>query len=135
MAEPTPDVPSLGLSELDFDTDDLPLLKAGVPCPVTWCTAHVLRSAACGDPEGPFVGVHVGRVNRYRNGRWATTTQRTLEKMLEAPVSPEMVMAVVAIEDGLNCGLVVGPLTKAQRRQARARRALTPLINKSAEQT
>lgn len=117
---------SLGPSELDFDADAFPIEKDGAPCPVDWCTAHVHRHQPCGDPQGPFYGTHVGRVNRAKDGRWVHQMERRAERVLGAPVSPEMVHALVAIEDGLNAGLIVGPPTKAQRAQARARRNWKP---------
>ena len=33
-----------------------------VYCPVSWCSAHNLRDALCGDADGPYEGIHEGRI-------------------------------------------------------------------------
>lgn len=112
--------PRRGHSELTFDADDFELARRGVPCPVEWCDAHVLRYAVCGDPSGHFYGgVHVARVNRAKNGRWATKKQRELERA-GLSCSPAAVALAQSLEDGQNLGLLQGE-TDAMRRQARAR--------------
>jgi len=114
---------NLGIAELDFTADAFAIAKAGCPCPVVWCEAHTLRYAECADPDGmPFYGgVHTGRVRRFKNGRWQGKIARDLTKVLDAPPSPEMCWMAQTLEDGLNNGLLSGPPTKAQKRQARAR--------------
>lgn len=110
-------------AELAFDADSFSIAKAGCPCPIEWCTAHVVRHAECGDAAGAFFGgVHVGRVRRFRNGRWATRIRRELAKCIGAEPSPEMEYAAQSMEDGQNLGLIPVP-TAAQRRQERARRS------------
>jgi hypothetical protein len=108
--------------ELTFEADAFALETRGVPCPIDWCEAHVLRYAPCGDTDGAFYGgVHVGRVNRAKDGRWARRPAKAIERLTGEPATAEGVAILISIEDGLNTRLLSGPPTKAQREQARAR--------------
>lgn len=112
--------------ELDFEADALTIEKAGVRCPVHHCTAHVLRFAPCGDPDGDYNGaVHVGRVRAGK--RQASTMRRRVDRIQVAfgydRETAELHVGLSSlITDAAEAGSAPGITTRAMRETARARR-------------
>jgi len=79
-----------------------------VYCPVPWCSAHALRHARCGDTDGPYEGIHIGRIRRVRTA--ARRTQRRLVAWQAAGLSVEDAILVegvtVMLQDAEDRGLV-----------------------------
>ncbi len=115
---------SLQQSELDYEADSMAIEKAGVPCPVEWCEAHVIRYGPCGDTKGDFYGgIHHGRVTASkRNTSRAKRKVAALKRL--GFEEPEVVVGLVQMcEDSVNLGLgKPGDETIMQKRQKRARK-------------
>lgn len=103
-------------SELVQGIDDEEFASRGVLCPVDWCEAHAHRHARCGDADGPFEGIHRGRLNGERVVA-ATTARKVKRTATEGlPLSAGFSML---FDDMANRGElpgVVGPRLKNQRR-------------------
>jgi hypothetical protein len=111
--------------DLDFEADAFEVCKAGCPCPVPWCAAHVLRHVQCGDADGAFDGLHGARVRRFRHGRWRTQAFREVARVTGVPATPDEAMIWQTLQDGQNTGVIpTGIETSEQARQRRSRKRL-----------
>lgn len=103
-------------SELVQDLDDEGFAARGIACPVDWCSAHAFRFARCGDADGPFEGVHRGRLDAERTvaATWARQMRRTATEGLPLAAGFSRLF-----EDMPNHGeipSVVGPRLKRHQR-------------------
>ncbi len=103
-------------SELVQDIDDEEFAARGVLCPVEWCEAHTHRHARCGDTDGPFEGIHQGRLNAER------VVAATMARKVRRTATEGLPLAAgfsVLFDDMANRGElpgVVGPRLARQRR-------------------
>lgn len=94
-------------SDLDQTVDEMSwIVEHPVYCPVSWCTAHNLRRARCGDKDGDYEGIHVARIE-YAKGE-AKRVERAFKARRDAGISdPEFSLAFArTIQDGIDTGLL-----------------------------
>lgn len=103
-------------SELVQGLDEEEIASRGVACPVDWCEAHAFRHARCGDADGPFEGIHRGRIDAERTvaATWTRHVKRTATEGLPLAAGFSRLF-----DDMANAGeipSVVGPRLARQRR-------------------
>lgn len=105
-------------SDLDMTVDEESWIKEHpVYCPVSWCSAHNLRHARCGDVDGPYEGLHVARI-QYARGE-SQRVKRQIANIRKMGVSnPELSFGMSQLfQEALDTGLV--PLQKGLKRGRR----------------
>lgn len=117
-------------TELVMEVDEDDFARLGIPCPVVWCTAYSDRFALCGDPLGPFCGVHQGRIKNQRHE--ATHRRRRAQRRGLDPTSLAAGFDQI-LRDMVDAGDLPFPGTTRYKRMVAARKHLSVHLPKGKE--
>lgn len=105
----------LAQSELVMGLDEDAVAARGVACPVDWCEAYAFRFARCGDADGPFEGVHQGRLNAERVVVATEARRRRATQTENLPLAAGFSQLLRDLENQGDIPGVEGPRLKRQR--------------------
>lgn len=108
-------------TDLNMDVDEDGWLEEhAVYCPISWCTAHKLRRARCGDKDGDYVGIHVARLEyaKKEGKRMEQALRRRTEVLGLAPELAEFSLSMdLLTQQAVDTGLVkIKGIRKGRRR-------------------
>ncbi len=101
--------------ELRQDVDEQDWIRANpVYCPVPWCSAHVLRTARCGDMDGPYLGIHAARLDAVDAASRRTRADLHVLRQLGVQDAETSLALARWVQDSVDHGLLPG--RKGRRR-------------------
>ena len=105
--------------DLNMTVDEHSWLREhAVYCPIPWCHAHKLRHVRCGDADGDYEGIHVGRIRAVN--RDAKQAAREINALVEMGCEdPGLSLGILRMmQDAIDQGTLKG---------RRGRRKLYPI--------
>lgn len=88
--------------------DDSWVRENPVYCPVPWCKAHKLRTARCGDADGDYDGIHVGRVRAVQAFMRSHQRRVSLYKEIGVGNPERAAWSDRVMQDAIDAGLTPG---------------------------